>query len=71
MARHRDGGRRRGDHGGSLQRRDQVASSRSGPTGALEMGTHTITIERLGTKNASSKGTSINVDAFDVTGSLN
>ena len=40
-------------------------------SGALEMGTHTITIARLGTKNASSKGTAINVDAFDVTGSLN
>ena len=39
-------------------------------SGALEMGTHTIQIARLGKKNAASKGTAINVDAFDVTGSL-
>ena len=39
-------------------------------SGMLEMGSHTIMVERLGTKNADSKGTSINVDAFDVTGSL-
>jgi hypothetical protein len=39
-------------------------------SGALAMGTHTIQIVRLGTKNAASKGTAINVDAFDVTGSL-
>jgi hypothetical protein len=40
-------------------------------SGVMEMGTHLVMIERLGTKNAESKGTSINVDAFDVTGALN
>jgi hypothetical protein len=39
-------------------------------SGALEMGSHLVMIERLGTKNAGANGTSINVDAFDVTGVL-
>jgi hypothetical protein len=39
-------------------------------SGTLEMGSHIIMIERLGTKNTASTGMSINVDAFDVTGAL-
>ena len=39
-------------------------------SGALSLGTHTVKIVRLGTKNTASNGTSINVDAFNVTGAL-
>jgi hypothetical protein len=39
-------------------------------SGALGLGTHTIEIVRTGTKNDASTGTSMNVDAFDITGAL-
>jgi cell wall-associated NlpC family hydrolase/putative cell wall-binding protein len=39
-------------------------------SGPLSYGTHTVTIKRLGVKSASSGGTYINVDAFDILGSL-
>ena len=39
-------------------------------SGTLDMGTHNVEIVRLGTKNAAATGTSINVDAFEVTGVL-
>jgi hypothetical protein len=39
-------------------------------SGTLELGTHTVKIEWLGTKKSASKGTVIAVDAFQVTGSL-
>ncbi len=39
-------------------------------TGILDMGTHTVEIIWSGEKNAEATGTSINVDSFEVTGSL-
>ncbi len=39
-------------------------------TGILDLATHTVTITWSGDKNAAATGTAINVDAFDVTGSL-
>jgi hypothetical protein len=39
-------------------------------TGVLDLGTHTVKITWSGEKNADATGTSINVDAFEVTGSL-
>jgi hypothetical protein len=39
-------------------------------TGILDLGTHTVKIAWSGDKNAQATGTSINVDAFEVTGSL-
>ena len=39
-------------------------------TGVLDIGNHTVTITWTGKKNANSTGTAINVDAFEVTGSL-
>ena len=39
-------------------------------SGALASGTHTVKIEWTGTKSADASGTSINVDAYDVTGAL-
>lgn len=39
-------------------------------TGTLKPGVHTVTIAWTGTKNNTSTGTYISVDAFEVTGSL-
>jgi hypothetical protein len=39
-------------------------------TGRLSPGTHRVTIQWTGTKDSAASGTSINVDAFDVTGAL-
>ena len=39
-------------------------------SGYLAPGDHTVKIERLGTKNASSTGNSISFDAIDVVGVL-
>jgi hypothetical protein len=39
-------------------------------SGALEYGKHTVKITWLGTKNSKATGTAINVDGFQVTGSL-
>jgi serine/threonine protein kinase len=39
-------------------------------TGTLNSGLHTVTIARTGTKNTAATGTNINVDAFDVVGSV-
>lgn len=39
-------------------------------TGALPFGSHTLKIEWTGTKNTAATGNNINVDAFDVAGSL-
>jgi hypothetical protein len=39
-------------------------------TGLLDLGDHTVTITWSGEKNASATGTAINVDSFEVTGSL-
>ena len=40
-------------------------------TGTLAPGTHTVKIEWTPTRNAASSGTNVNVDAFDVIGTLN
>jgi SpoIID/LytB domain protein len=40
-------------------------------TGLLPPGPHTLLIERSGTKNASSTGFAIDIDALDITGTLN
>jgi len=39
-------------------------------TGALPQGDHVVKIEWTGSKNASASGTNINVDAFDIVGTL-
>ena len=55
----------------NLYRASAAWQQRVWSTGILAMGAHTVEIHWTGAKSKAATGTNINVDAFDVTGTLN